>query len=242
MGILKSLLGLGVAAGAAFAAVKVVRKYDENRAADEAAEAEPFGEEDIAGAYEEIPAGQEPEETFAQEDAEAPEEEDAEAPEEEPGESRFAAVMRDLGRAAGDVLMDAGAAVKSAAQKVGVDTDELRDALQGAGSAVAHAGGAVADYVRQEAPGVIEQVREGAKDVLAQVKDAVSITIEVDDADAEPDEEEEEEEEEGKWQVFDAALDAEEAAAEAQAAAAEAEEAAAEAQAAAAEDEEDDKL
>ena len=40
MGFLKGLLGLGVTAGAAFAALKVAQKYEENKAADAAA-AEP---------------------------------------------------------------------------------------------------------------------------------------------------------------------------------------------------------
>ena len=34
MGFLKGLLGLGVTAGAAFAALKVAQKYEENKAAD----------------------------------------------------------------------------------------------------------------------------------------------------------------------------------------------------------------
>ena len=37
MGFLKGLLGLGVTAGAAFAALKVAQKYEENKAADAAA-------------------------------------------------------------------------------------------------------------------------------------------------------------------------------------------------------------
>ena len=36
MGFLKGLLGLGVTAGAAFAALKVAQKYEENKAADAA--------------------------------------------------------------------------------------------------------------------------------------------------------------------------------------------------------------
>ena len=39
MGFLKGLLGLGVTAGAAFAALKVAQKYEENKAADAAAAA-----------------------------------------------------------------------------------------------------------------------------------------------------------------------------------------------------------
>ena len=37
MGFLKGLLGLGVTAGAAFAALKVAQKYEENKVADAAA-------------------------------------------------------------------------------------------------------------------------------------------------------------------------------------------------------------
>ena len=39
MGFLKGLLGLGVTAGAAFAALKVAQKYEENKVADAAAAA-----------------------------------------------------------------------------------------------------------------------------------------------------------------------------------------------------------
>ena len=50
MGFLKGLLGLGVTAGAAFAALKVAQKYEENKAADAAAAA--------AGAEpQDVPAG-----------------------------------------------------------------------------------------------------------------------------------------------------------------------------------------
>ena len=54
MGFLKGLLGLGVTAGAAFAALKVAQKYEENKAADAGAEPQdvPAGSvlEDIARA------------------------------------------------------------------------------------------------------------------------------------------------------------------------------------------------
>ncbi len=151
MGILRGLVGLGVAAGTAFAAMKVAQKYDENKAAD-------------AEAYD---ASHELE--FSGEPEQMPEQEPLEE------ENPVGGVMQDIVRAVGDVLIDAGAKVKAAAQKAGVDTDELEDALHGAGSAVAHAGGAVVDYVKQETPGVVENVREGARDVLAHVKDAVSV-------------------------------------------------------------------
>ncbi len=147
MGILRGLLGLGVTAGAAFAAVKVAQKYSENRDSD--AEAAASGEEP-----EEVPAG---------------------------------SVLSDIGRAAGDVLMDAGAKIKAAAQKAGVDTDELKGAFVEAGSAVAHAGGAVVDYVKQEAPEKFEQVRDSARDVLSHVKEVVSTHVSFDEDDEEYD-------------------------------------------------------
>lgn len=152
MGVLRGLVGLGVAAGAAFAAMKVAQKYDENKAA----ETEAFDE------------AQEPVDFVQLEQPEQAQEPQAE-------ENAAGGVVKDIVRAVGDVLIDAGAKVKAAAQKAGVDTDELKDALQGAGNAVAHAGGAVVDYVKQETPGVVENVREGARDVLAHVKDAVSV-------------------------------------------------------------------
>ena len=50
MGFLKGLLGLGVTAGAAFAALKVAQKYEENKAADAAAAAAGAQPQDIARA------------------------------------------------------------------------------------------------------------------------------------------------------------------------------------------------
>lgn len=149
MGFLKGLLGLGFTAGAAFAAVKVARKYEENKEQD--TEAAAAGEDP-----EEVPAG---------------------------------SVLSDLVRAAGDVLIEAGTSVKNAAlgaaEKAGVDTDGLKEALHGAGAAVADAGSAVVSYVAEEAPNVVEHLRDGAQDVLTRVKETVYSVAEEDEAPAE---------------------------------------------------------
>lgn len=138
MGFVKGLLGLAMTAGAAFAAVKVAQKYEDNKAQD--AEAEAAGEEP-----EEVPSG---------------------------------SVLGDLARAAGDVLNEASAKARSAAtdaaEKAGVDTAGLKDALHGAGSAVKDAGAAVAGYVAEEVPAAVERLRGGAQDVLTRVKETVS--------------------------------------------------------------------
>ncbi len=124
MGLVKGLLGLAATAGAAFAAVKVARKYEENKELD--IEAAAAGEEP-----EEVPAG---------------------------------SALGDLARAAGDVLNEAGAKVRGAAEKAGVNTEGLKDALHGAGSAIVDAGTAVA----------VERLKDGAQDVLARVKETVA--------------------------------------------------------------------
>ena len=134
MGLVKGLLGLAATAGAAFAAVKVARKYEENK------------ELDIEAAA----AGEEPEEAPA------------------------GSALGDLARAAGDVLNEAGAKVRGAAEKAGVNTEGLKDALHGAGSAIVDAGTAVAGYVAEEAPAAVERLKGGAQDVLARVKETVA--------------------------------------------------------------------
>lgn len=138
MGFVKGLLGLAMTAGAAFAAVKVAKKYEENKEQD--TEAAAAGEEP-----EEVPAG---------------------------------TVLGDLARAAGDVLSETGAKVRDAAvgaaEKAGVDTEGLKDALTGAGSAVVDAGSAVASYVAEEAPAAVERLKDGAQDVLTRVKETVA--------------------------------------------------------------------
>lgn len=134
MGLIKGLLGLAATAGAAFAAVKVAQKYEENKELD--TEAAAAGEEP-----EEVPAG---------------------------------SALGDLARAAGDVLTEAGAKVRGAAEKAGVDTESLKGALQGAGSAIVDAGTAVAGYVAEEAPAAVERLKGGAQDVLARVKETVA--------------------------------------------------------------------
>lgn len=138
MGFVKGLLGLAMTAGAAFAAVKVAKKYEENKEQD--TEAAAAGEEP-----EEVPAG---------------------------------TVLGDLARAAGDVLSETGAKVRDAAvgaaEKAGVDTEGLKDALTGAGSAVVDAGSAVASYVAEEAPAAMERLKDGAQDVLTRVKETVA--------------------------------------------------------------------
>ena len=134
MGLVKGLLGLAATAGAAFAAVKVARKYEENKELD--IEAAAAGEEP-----EEVPAG---------------------------------SALGDLARAAGDVLNEAGAKVRGAAEKAGVNTEGLKDALHGAGSAIVDAGTAVAGYVAEEAPAAVERLKDGAQDVLARVKETVA--------------------------------------------------------------------
>lgn len=240
MGLLRGLLGLGMAAGAAFAAVKVAQKYDENRAADaEAYDAAAEAAEANEAAYDAAAEAVEANEAAYDAAAEAAEANEAAydtTSEAAPQEVTIGDVLRNIGRAAGDVLVDAGTRMKEAAQKAGVDTDELKEAFHGAGSAVAHAGGAVVDYMKQEAPGVVENVREGAKDVLSHVKDAVSnINLTV-DFDADEDDDTDEEEAADAWAVVtntQAAADA--AQAEADAAQAEADVAQAKADAAQAE-------
>ena len=191
MGLAKGLLGLAATAGAAFAAVKVAKKYEENKELD--IEAAAAGEEP-----EEVPAG---------------------------------SALGDLARAAGEVLNEAGAKVRDAAEKAGVDTAGLKDALQGAGSAIVDAGTAVAGYVAEEAPVAVERLKDGAQDVLARVKETVA-GIGVTDADDYEDDVCFEEAEEAEAAAEEAEAAAEAAADEAEAAADEAEAAAEEADAA----------
>ena len=149
MGFLKGLLGLGVTAGAAFAALKVAQKYEENKAADAAAAA--------AGAEpQDVPAGSVLED-IARAAGGVLSDAGAKVKEVVTGTAEKAGVdtveLKGALHDAGDALHDAG------------------DALYEAGDAVADAGSAFAGYVAEEAPAVAGRLRDGAEDLLERVKE-----------------------------------------------------------------------
>ena len=152
MGFLKGLLGLGVTAGAAFAALKVAQKYEENKAADAAAAA--------AGAEpQDVPAGSVLED-IARAAGGVLSDAGAKVKEVVTGTAEKAGVdtveLKGALHDAGDALHDAG------------------DALYEAGDAVADAGSAFAGYVAEEAPAVAGRLRDGAEDLLERVKETVA--------------------------------------------------------------------
>ncbi len=127
MGFWSKLLGIGVVAGAATAAVKVAKQYEQNK-----------NTEDFKADV--------------------------------PDAAQDGGVLNDVAKAATDVYTTTAAKVKvavtGAAEKAGVNTDELSGALTGAGKAIVNAGKAVATKVAAEAPAVIEKIKGQADDVL----------------------------------------------------------------------------
>ena len=167
MGFWTKLLGLGTAALAAAAAVKVAQKYEENKAqqAEDVFDAEgaEVPHEETPGGWEDAAAAAEPDGAGRADDGDAPQD-----------------VWDDVTRAAGDVWDETREKMEDAAEKAGVDTDEVAAALReagsalaGAGKAVATAGAAVARKVVAEAPGFLDKVKTQATDLAAQVKDVV---------------------------------------------------------------------
>ena len=93
-------------------------------------------------------------------------------------------VLDDVKKAATDVYKQTSDkvidTVKDVAQKAGVNTDEVAQALGDAGKALAEAGKAVVNKVQEEAPAAIEKAKEKASEVIAQVKETVAgATVEV---------------------------------------------------------------
>lgn len=145
MGFLKGLLGLGVTAGAAFAALKVARKYEENKAADAAAAA----------------AGAEPEDVLAGsvlgDIARA-----------------AGGVLSDAGAKVKEVVTGTAEKAGVDTVELKGALHDAGDALHEAGDAVADAGSAFAGYVAEEAPAVAGRLRDGAEDLLERVKGTVA--------------------------------------------------------------------
>lgn len=145
MGFLKGLLGLGVTAGAAFAALKVARKYEENKAADAAAAA--------AGAEpEDVPAG-----SVLGDIARA-----------------AGGVLSDAGAKVKEVVTGTAEKAGVDTVELKGALHDAGDALHEAGDAVADAGSAFAGYVAEEAPAVAGRLRDGAEDLLERVKETVA--------------------------------------------------------------------
>ena len=145
MGFLKGLLGLGVTAGAAFAALKVARKYEENKAADAAAAA--------AGAEpEDVPAG-----SVLGDIARA-----------------AGGVLSDAGAKVKEVVTGTAEKAGVDTVELKGALHDAGDALHEAGDAVADAGSAFAGYVAEEAPAVAGRLRDGAEDLLERVKGTVA--------------------------------------------------------------------
>ncbi|MEG2166002.1 MAG: hypothetical protein RRY96_06890 [Ruthenibacterium sp.] len=166
MGFWGKLFGIGVAATAATAAVKVAQKYEENKAAENAAAAEQTAEQNATDFTENA------------------------------AESTGADYVNDVMKAATDVYDETVTKVKdgitTAAEKAGVNTEELSGALTGAGKALADAGKAVVsagstvvnkitedapdfiNKVKAQAGDVIDDVKDGADDLVNQVKDTVA--------------------------------------------------------------------
>ena len=146
MGFWSKLFGIGVVAGAATAAVKVAKQYEQNKNSEEF-------EIDV------------------------------------PDAAQSGGVLNDVAKAATDVYTNTAAKVKTAvagaAEKAGVNTEELSGALTGAGKAIVNAGKAVATKVAADAPGVIDKIKgqagdaidylqDEAGDIVEQVKDTVA--------------------------------------------------------------------
>lgn len=145
MGFLKGLLGLGVTAGAAFAALKVARKYEENKAADAAAAA--------AGAEpEDVPAG-----SVLGDIARA-----------------AGGVLSDAGAKVKEVVTGTAEKAGVDTVELKGALHDAGDALYEAGDAVTDAGSAFAGYVAEEAPAVAGRLRDGAEDLLERVKETVA--------------------------------------------------------------------
>ena len=145
MGFLKGLLGLGVTAGADFAALKVAQKYEENKAADAAAAA--------AGAEpEDVPAG-----SVLEDIARA-----------------AGGVLSDAGAKVKEGVTGTAEKAGVDTVELKGALHDAGDALYEAGDAVADAGSAFAGYVAEEAPAVAGRLRDGAEDLLERVKETVA--------------------------------------------------------------------
>ena len=139
MGFLKGLLGLGVTAGAAFAALKVAQKYEENKAADAAAAA--------AGAEpQDVPAG-----SVLEDIARA-----------------AGGVLSDAGAKVKEVVTGTAEKAGVDTVELKGALHDAGDALYEAGDAVADAGSAFAGYVAEEDPAVAGRLRDGAEDLGAR--------------------------------------------------------------------------
>lgn len=158
MGFIGKLLGIGVAAGAAVAAVKVAQKYEENKNTQAAQAAAQEADDTYGELYEDDVAYE----------SETPDEEAVPQP----------GVFDDVKKAATDVYTETAGKVKNsvrtAAEKAGINTDEMTEALASAGKAFANAGKAVADKVHEEAPAAMEKAKVNAEKIATQVKETVS--------------------------------------------------------------------
>ncbi len=79
-------------------------------------------------------------------------------------------MVQDVKKAAKDVYVDAKTAVKSSAEKIGIDTVEFTDAMGSAGKAIADASKAVAKTVKENAPEVVQTVKDKAEKVVSKSK------------------------------------------------------------------------
>ena len=131
MGFLKGLLGLGVTAGAAFAALKVAQKYEENKAADAAAAA--------AGAEpQDVPAG-----SVLEDIARA-----------------AGGVLSDAGAKVKEVVTGTAEKAGVDTVELKGALHDAGDALYEAGDAVADEAPAVAGRLRDGAEDLLERVKE----------------------------------------------------------------------------------
>ncbi|WP_367925059.1 hypothetical protein [uncultured Ruthenibacterium sp.] len=166
MSFLSKVIGIGAAAAVAAVAVKVAKKYEENKEMDS------LQQEDLSAS----PA------TDAQEEPQPYYEEQVETTVEpsEPTRNAVSEIVENVQRAASDVWSDTRGKVKETAGKMGVNTEEVGSALGeagralvGAGKAVADAGVAVASKVVEKAPDVMEKVKDQAGEFVNQIKDTV---------------------------------------------------------------------
>lgn len=147
MSFLGKLLGIGVAAAGAAAAVKVAQKYSENKAARQ---------QDA----EEQPTLQEVKEDIV-EAAEGAAQDVKEQAEEVVDATR-------------SKVKDAAARAGIDTDELAGSFSEAGKAIVGAGKAVVNAGASVAQKVAADAPEMLEKVKAGADTFLTQAKDALA--------------------------------------------------------------------
>ncbi len=147
MGIFVKLMGLAVAVGAGYAAVKIANKYEENKQNEVLDDDEDFNTPQKKSTFE------------------------------------------DVKKAACEVYCETGEkvkkAVKTKAETIGINTDEVTEAFSEmgtatakAGKAVAHASVVVAGKIKEEAPAVVQTAKDIAGEATKQVKNAVSSAAE----------------------------------------------------------------